>query len=191
MEARVADICDGEPGDAFLPRPPSAVKVMPASPPRKETPTLPIFSFRGIEAGSQYEPGPALGFKRSECRDNGGGQISCTRLFGDLAGIPSLEIYNFYQGRLGVMSHDFVSSEYFRAFRALNERYGAPCKTDTRVWQNKIGSKFDNEVVTWCFKTGTLELSHLGSRVDYSALRYIDLDTLRNFAPHMPSGVNF
>lgn len=138
-----------------------------------EEPSKPAFEFKGITAAEPVD----MSLLRS-CEIKQDGQTKCYLKDGKVAGysgtIPPA-VY-LYDGKLWKMFYIFKNSSpnYSNLLAALRTKYGPPCRIETRVWQNRLGAKLDNPVITWCFKTGELELIQFISDVTLGGLSYVD-----------------
>lgn len=136
-------------------------------------PNKPAFDFKGITAGEPADMSLLRG-----CNAKPSGETQCYFRDAAVAGITEMlapSVY-LYDGKPYMMIYLFNNrgTNFLTLLSALRERYGAPCRTETKVWQNRAGAKIDNEVVTWCFKTGELELVQLSSSIQYGHLTYTD-----------------
>ena len=132
---------------------------------------LPMFDFKDVVAG---QPVNISSFKN--CRQLGP-NVRCRPLSDTVAGIdPGFVTFEFYNSRLSKMDFDVHVSQAPTLIAAFTQKYGEPCKTEDQVWQSKLGAKFDNEAITWCFGSGNLILTLRGSRIDATTVVYFDLN---------------
>jgi hypothetical protein len=133
---------------------------------------LPVFTFKGLVAGSPVPKGP-LQVCRSWEIDR---RLNiCFFKDDNVAGIyPRRVDALMYNGSFAGVLYHTDHANYSRILDALTAKYGQSCSTEQEKWQNKIGGTFDNIVTKWCFKTGTLMLKSIGSDIEHTEFSYID-----------------
>jgi hypothetical protein len=146
--------------------------------------SLPLFSFREWQGGINLSPEVLQVCERKEVE---GAIILCSSKMFDLAGVQSGSIAQVYNGRLSAISILASSDDASTILEAFKAKYGKPCKSSVELWQNRAGAKFDNPVVTWCFRTGDLKFAFFGDKQDYVDIKYTDVNTPK---PESPT-VNF
>lgn len=144
-------------------------------------PDRPPFEFRGITAGQEVSP---KSLKRCGKR---GDIVTCENLFDKIAGVDAMIITTYYQRRLVDVAVSIDRNHVSELSHALDQKYGAPCRTDRSKWKNAMGAELDNNSSTWCFSAGELTLYEIGHRMDKSDLIYID----NNQPPEHPATVDF
>ncbi|MFA9200024.1 MAG: hypothetical protein ACEQR8_02385 [Cypionkella sp.] len=144
--------------------------------------TLPLFSFKGVEATRPVDF-TTLG----RCFDTDGGTTSCFASDDQVAGESASVIYRFRGGQLSQMRFSFPDFSAAKIREALEARYGPPCQSEDREWQNKMGATFSNPTFTWCFRTGVLRFETRGEKVDEGRVVYADT----NQADPTPPKVDF
>lgn len=149
--------------------------------PQRTAPQLPLFEFKGVRAGEDYDPSSV----RSCQRPGDDGTVRCDALDSTVAGVRGLlpPWFYFYNNRLSLMLYVFDGENFSTILTALTARYGPPCSTTHPQWQNRAGATFDNTVVKWCFRTGNLELAAMSSRRDNGHLQYTDANQPPRRAP--------
>jgi hypothetical protein len=145
-------------------------------------PSAPAFEFRGITAGTQAE------FKkRGFCIDKNG-ETSCLENATEVAGAPMIDLaISRYQDKLTSVYATFHTNHFKTLLEAFTAKYGTPCETRTKPWQSRMGVKGESAVISWCFKTGVLELESIGPRIDQGRFIYGD----QWQAPKAPPKVDF
>jgi len=133
----------------------------------------PAFEFKGITAGQ-----PADMSLLNACHSADNAQTQCSFKDGAVAGINNTlppTVY-LYDNKISTMLYLFSAkgTDFLTISAALQAKYGPPCKTETQPWQSRAGAHYDNAVLTWCFKTGKLELEQLSTSLDYGDLIYTD-----------------
>lgn len=83
----------------------------------------------------------------------------------------SLDV-EFYENRLYRVIGAFFSLGFNNLAEAFTAKYGEPSASETRQWQSRAGAVFDNQVLIWQFRGGTLELRQRGSQVDYGSFMF-------------------
>jgi hypothetical protein len=149
--------------------------------------SLPMFEFKGLGAGQAVaEDHPLFRhpcFPDAAMTDDANRRV-CVFRDRSVAGIDPLEGSNayLYAGKLSRMDMRALNGhgQFARLEQALSARYGEPCRRQSRKWQNRLGGVFDNSVISWCFRTGTLTLTgmsedrYLDDAADLMLLRYQD-----------------
>lgn len=146
---------------------------------------LPTFSFREWQGGVNLSPTVLDGCKTKSSITSM--VIQCESDLFDLSGAKAGSIAQIYNGRLFALRIISSSDEAGTILEAFKAKYGKPCKSDVEIWQNRAGGKFDNPVYTWCFRTGDLKFSSIGSQTDYVEVNYTDINGPK---PEKPT-VNF
>ena len=131
---------------------------------------LPNFEFKGVRAGE-----PADMSIMTDCKPDDG----LTRCYGrdpNVAGVRLIlaPSYYFLNGKLSMMLFLFNAPQFSTMAQAFSTKYGPPCRTTHPKWQSKAGAVFENTVMTWCFRTGELELAAMSSSRDYGHAQYVD-----------------
>ncbi len=142
---------------------------------------LPFFTFREWRAGVNFAPSIL-----SNCESKssiGSVVVLCNSDVFDLAGAKAGSITQIYKGRLSAIRIISSSDEAETILNAFKVKYGNPCKSSVEVWQNRAGAKFDNPVFTWCFRTGDLKFSSIGSQRDNIEINYEDVNKPKTEAP--------
>lgn len=139
---------------------------LPAAAPPPKAP-LPAFDFKGFVAGS-VTPAEQL----AKC-GNGAVQ-TCQNTNDKIAGVWAITSISFYKGRMTEMLAVPPVDGFPIILRAFTEKYGQPCKTSTETWRNGMGAALENQVVTWCFATGKLDIKNFGATIDKMWVFYAD-----------------
>ena len=87
-----------------------------------------------------------------------------------------------HEGKVGAVFLALSRGEFPALRAALTEKYGAPTDQSIEVLQNKLGAKFESEVLTWKRPDGWIRLRERTHRVDISGVDIISqpyADTLR------------
>ena len=132
-------------------------------------PSTPAFEFRGVTAGA------ATGFKkRGFCTDKNG-EGACLEKAVEDAGVPLIDLVTTrYEDKLTSIYATFKTGHFQTLLEASKAKYGTPCDTRAEPWQSRMGAKTQSAVVSWCFKTGVLELESVGARLDEGRFVYAD-----------------
>lgn len=141
--------------------------------PAASSASRPVFEFKGLKAGEVIDPTPVADCSPPQPT----GEMKCDLKDSTIAGIRGLTsptIY-LYKGRLTSMVHLFNAEQFLTMLDAFTTKYGQPCSTAHPKWQNKMGATFDNTVVTWCFRTGKLEMSAMSIDRTYGDFSYTDV----------------
>lgn len=116
------------------------------------------------------------------------GSITCTDISGQLAGVSGVSTaVSYYEGRMFMVIGIFDTGEYLTILRAFTQKYGAPT-VSSEDWQNRAGATFSNDVATWRFSGGTLQLRRLGGRINQGSFEFIHAE---NSPPLAPPTVDF
>lgn len=144
-----------------------------------------FFQFQDLEAGQNI----GLEFL-SGCRllhETGLKQLSCWRGHQNVAGAEANMSVDIYRGRISSLELEFNSIYFEGIVRAFIAKYGAPCDTRDKGWQNQMGNTFSNPELFWCFKSGTLRVTARTDKRDESEAVYLDV----NSPPRKGPTVNF
>ncbi|MHA0319032.1 hypothetical protein ACXY7D_11920 [Sphingomonas melonis] len=146
------------------------------------------FDFMSLNTTATYSGEMMVGGKK--CKLKGAGQESCFRYYGAQIGtVPIMGLQtNFNNGHFILVSGTAVGSFFSDLADAFKAKYGAPTKTETEKWQNKMGATFDNTVLTWQFDDGRLELRAMGNMRDETSFNFVSSD---NLPPKQEQPVNF
>ena len=79
-------------------------------------------------------------------------------------------------GNMGIMLTTLPSSSYAGLKSALTERFGAPASSEEQEVQNKLGTKFTNEVTIWQKGDDKLTLQKFGSNINEGSLRLSSIE---------------
>lgn len=142
---------------------------------------LPLFTFREWIAGLNFNHSI---LNNCESKSSVGSVVVlCNSKVFDLAGAKAGSITQIYKGQLSAIRIISSADEAQTILDAFKAKYGNPCKSSVEVWQNRAGAKFDNPVFTWCFKTGDLRFSSIGSQRDNLEINYEDINKPETEAP--------
>lgn len=143
---------------------------------------LPAFSFKGLTAGEPLSPAVLdaceLLFNRTPKL------VHCYYGALDVAGTKLFGSADFYRGMLSSIQMTVSAYQAATLLDALNAKYGRPCRSETLIWQNKLGAQFDNPTYTWCFRSGNLRFTARDEKRDEGELAYTDVN-----APPAPKPV--
>lgn len=92
------------------------------------------------------------------------------RTFGGAA-VDVLIMFFGEDSKLGVALATIPSDSYTGLKVAMTERFGAPSNVEETAVQNKLGTKFANETVTWLKGDDKLMLQKFGSKINQGMLR--------------------
>lgn len=148
----------------------------PSPPPPLEKPA-PVFEFQGQDTETDYYIPVSGNSVIDGCHEGKPGEISCGQFnHPELAGRPMRYIdKNYYNKRLYLILCSFGDAAYPAVLEAFMTKYGSPDKTETRKWESKGGSTFDNIVSVWKFRGGMLEVDSMGSEVGASGFTFTSL----------------
>jgi hypothetical protein len=93
------------------------------------------------------------------------------------ARLISLKV-RFNNARMIYVKGSTISAYHSSLSEALEAKYGAPSKTETRKWQNRAGAAFDNVVQVWLFSDGALELRSMGDTTRECELVFVSNQNL-------------
>lgn len=138
---------------------------------------LPDFEFKDAVAGQQIAPK-----EFGRCRASVTPQMTiCHRGFDTITDVAEVPVRGLalmlYNGRLSSVTGDFNSAFFDKLSAAFTVKYGAPCKTEAPMIQNRMGASFENPTSHWCFKTGELLLIKNLGRIGEATFRYQDVWT--------------
>lgn len=145
---------------------------------------LPTFSFRELVAGPNFEMSSPE-FKKCDKKPN---TIVCTELFDRVAGVPAITSYTIYNRKLAQFWISTERDNLPTLLLAFTQKYGKPCKTDVKEVQNRLGNSFKSTELTWCFRTGKMVASEIGTKITQSSVIYNDEV---NAEPAAPTPVDF
>jgi len=130
--------------------------------------TLPDFEMFGLNAGDSYSGN--IRFADKSCRLKGQGTENCTRMFGAKIGRATVSplIALFENGKLGNVYGASPISNFRELASAFEAKYGDAHNVDETEWQNRMGARFDNIVMSWQFGDGVLQLKARGRELDSS-----------------------
>ena len=163
---------------------PASRKARPTAP--SPAPLLRVFDFLGQNTEA---PATMTMLNTVKCNAAGPGKVDCIDFKDPRIGGIALKFLslNFYDGKLYSVfgtGRRYTFAELLEVFTA---KYGSP-RLETQKWQNRAGATLDNQVATWNFKGGNLELASIGSRID-------DVDFMffssANAPPTPPAKVDF
>lgn len=162
----IAALSTGASAQAARKPAPSAAKPIPRPAP---APELPVFDFLGHNTETPSTVNP-------KCPKDKDGSVSCTDFANPtLAGVTLKWLsLSFYNNKLYRVIGSGGRYTFPGLLSAFSKKYGPP-KLETRKWQNRAGAVLDNDVATWQFKGGILELSSIGSRIDDVDFYFISL----------------
>lgn len=145
---------------------------------------LPYFAFRELEAGRYFRM-DSPGFKNCEKTSYA---VTCTDLFDRVAGVPAITSYTIYERQLYQFWISTERDNLPTLLQAFTAKYGAPCNRGSKTVQNGLGAEFSSAEITWCFKSGKMVASEIGSRITHSSIIYTDEV---NAPPAAPPNVDF
>ncbi len=145
---------------------------------------LPLFSFRELIAGHNFSM-ESPGFKKCQKSPT---TVVCTELFDSVAGVPAITSYTIYNRKLSQFWISTDRGNLPTLLLAFNQKYGKPCDSKVKEVQNKMGNTFKSAEMTWCFATGKMIASEIGSRITQSSIIYTD-DF--NSTPSSPAKIDF
>lgn len=146
------------------------------------------FDFLGFTTNAPAPPASRISGRMCQIAQQG--ISSCNVFLGTRLGRASVHdlTITFNNARL-VNASGFVVLQYHKDLAdAFKAKYGLPSKVETLKWQNRAGNEFDNEVMTWTFEDGTLELHQRGSERDVPKFVFA---ANRNIPEDSPPPVNF
>lgn len=124
----------------------------------------PLIEFKGIRIGSKTADLPdnwRCEYKKTKLSDT-----VCTTYKETIAGSPAkLGIVYALDYKVNVISILFGSSDYQQIKLALIEKYGVGDVKDSEVI-NRMGTRFDNQTVTWTDSASVMTLSKRSGNVD-------------------------
>ncbi|MGE0668937.1 MAG: hypothetical protein AB7O49_20485 [Sphingomonadales bacterium] len=130
----------------------------------------PMFEFKEVKAGEAVDTSVA-----GDCK-NHGLTLDCVHPDGTVAGAPVGDIaFRFYEERLISMDFVFQNSGFYDIRTAFLRKYGQPCSEKNKEWRNQMGAVLDNVLLTWCFRTGKLQLQARGERSNVGNVSYKDI----------------
>jgi len=132
---------------------------------------LPNFEFRGITAGVPVDEKTTKGCKG---RDDLEGYRSCVTLSDSLAGVGASTVVSYYNGKLSSVYLTSSQGNYRTIADAFKQKYGKPCDVRQEEWKSRGGVTIENTIVTWCFKSGRLQLNEVGGKLGEMSASYSD-----------------
>lgn len=128
------------------------------------------FEFRELMSGRNFDLN-SPGFKKCKKSPK---EIECTELFDRVASIPAITIYKIRGRQLSEFILSTDRENFASLVLAFREKYGSPCETSLRTVQNRIGNSFESAELVWCFQSGKMRVSEIGSRITHSIAIYKD-----------------
>lgn len=95
---------------------------------------------------------------------------------------------SFINGRLVRLEGSTSNLSLPLLIEAFTLKYGKPTSTRTATLQNGFGATFKNEITTWRFKEGALEVNSIGDEQDECSFNFVDEN---NRPKPAPTTVNF
>lgn len=147
------------------------------------------FEMFGLNAQQNYNGEIQVAGKK--CKLKGSGVEHCYQIYGKAA-ISDVKLkiinFSFYNGKLFSISGSSSNSNFFRVYEAFEAKYGKPSKAKVEIWQNRIGSKFDNNTNSWIFKDGILKIESIGYSIDEMKFTF---ESIANAPERDPPKLNF
>lgn len=129
---------------------------------------LPVFGFLGQDTETPTTMTEIMG---KSCKQEGE-ETTCQAYNGELAGIRvKYIVMKYYHGKLYNLYGAIWDHGLGDMLAAFSAKYGSPI-AETRTWQNKRGSTFDNPTFIWKFRCGDLELESLGWDLNSSSFAF-------------------
>lgn len=133
---------------------------------------LPVFSFKGV---SQDAPLASVREQFAKCSAMEAyvDAVSCELKDETFAGA-----YLTYQSTVfdktgfNYLYYSIASAQFENVLAKLTEAYGEPCERATSELENRMGAKFEQIEVNWCFKGGKLALQRYDENVDEGLITY-------------------
>lgn len=144
----------------------------------------PIFTFLGQDTET---PSTMTELNGKKCSTEDG-ITTCEAYDVPLAGVKLKYLSMKYnQGKLYRIYGALYKTGFGDILGAFSAKYGNP-KSESRTWQNRAGSTFDNPTFIWNFRNGDLELETLGWDLNSSSFEFT---ADKNAPPPEPPVVDF
>lgn len=157
----------------------AALTLLATTAPAQKVAELPVFEFKGFQAGKTYNQGFA---ETQKACSRAGTIVDCFFPETPVAGWKTRFNISFAENRL--LSIELTGSRYglVDTLGAFTEKYGKPCATAPSEFINRLGGRIPIQTWTWCFKTGKLTLRERGRELDLWTAEYLD-ETVRVTPP--------
>lgn len=149
------------------------------------------FDFLGFRTDIAAPPLTKLAGKK--CKVAQSGVSRCTISAGAVLGrARPLELTVTFNNARMIMVTGFVfPGSYAALIEAFETKYGPPTSSETRKWQNRLGTFFDNLVQKWTFSDGMLELTQRSEMRDIATFTFVANSNLPVVPKHEKPPINF